>query len=268
MTKIVDINGKEKGNITLPKCFSSNIREDIVSKVLESKKHEQPYAPSLLAGLSHSASGILIHRRKVWKSQYGKGMSRIPRKIMSRRGSQFHWEGATSPNTKGGRRAHPPKVVSRISTLKVNKKEMELALKSALTATTDEKIIGRRYSRLEGKKANVPLIVEDKITSLKAKDLISSIKKILGKDLFEVAVQKKAVRTGRGKRRGRKYKSNAGMLLVTGNKEKVKTSAFDVKSVQNVNVTDLAKGGLGRLTMYTESAIKDFEGRFGGKKSK
>ena len=122
-TKLLDINGKEKGSIDLPKSFSKEIIEDIVAKILEIKKTGQPYAPSPVAGKQHSASGILIHRRHVWKSQYGRGMSRIPRKVMSRRGSQFNWVGAQVPSAVGGKRAHPPKVISRINTKKINKKD-------------------------------------------------------------------------------------------------------------------------------------------------
>ena len=51
------------------------------------------------------------------------------------------------------------------------------------------------------------------------------------------------------------------MILVIGNKEKIKTSSFDVKQVQELGVTDLAKGGLGRLTVYTENAINDLKNR-------
>ena len=80
--KLLDTSGKEKASIDLPKCFSRKIREDVVAKVLEAKKSEQPFSPSPVAGKQHSASGIIIHRRHVWKSGYGRGMSRIPRKIM------------------------------------------------------------------------------------------------------------------------------------------------------------------------------------------
>jgi len=255
---ILDINGKKKGDITLPSCFSQSIREDIISKVLESKKIKQAYAPSPVAGKQHSASGVLIRRRHVWKSGYGRGMSRIPRKIFSRRGSQFNWEGAEVPNTRGGRRAHPPKILSMINTLKVNKKELQKALASAISATANEKIIIKKYDKLKGKKLeNIPFIVESKISELKAKELISSIKKILGKDLTMVALKNKQIRKGKGKLRGRKYKSNAGMLLVTGKSEKLKTNAFDVVNVNNLSIVDLAKGGIGRLTVYTEQAIKE-----------
>lgn len=256
---VLDINGKKKATIDLPSCFSAKLRADIIAKVLEAKKTKQPYAPSPVAGKQASASGILVHRRKVWKSQYGRGISRIPRKIMSRRGSQFNWVGATVPNTRGGRRAHPPKILSMINSLKINKKEMKLALISAISATANGKEVAKRYETLKNKNIeNVPFVVESKLTSLKTKDLLSSLKKILG-DLFNLAVKKKTVRRGKGKLRGRKYKSTAGLLLVVGKEEKLKTTAFDVVNVKNLGVTDLAKGGSVRLTVYTENAIKELE---------
>lgn len=255
---ILTIDGKKKGQIELPKAFSSEIREDIIHKILEAKKTEQPYGPSPVAGNQHSASGKLKHRRHVWKSQYGRGMSRVPRKSMSRRGTQFNWVGATVPNTRGGRRAHPPKILSRMYNLRINKKELLIGIKSALSATTKEKYLKKKYSSLEEIKIdNLPLIVETKITSLKTKELINSVKKILGKDLFSITIQKKSVRKGIGKLRGRKYKKNAGLLLVLGNKEKLKTNAFDIQIAKSLGVTDLAKGKPGRLTIYTENAIKD-----------
>ncbi|MFA5071490.1 MAG: 50S ribosomal protein L4 [Candidatus Pacearchaeota archaeon] len=256
-TKILDINGKEKGSIDLPKAFSEKVREDIIAKVLEVEKVRQPYAPSPIAGI-YSARGKLQHTRKVWKTTQGKGISRVPRKIMSRRGSQFNWVGAEIPGARGGRRAHPPRIEAMINTKRINKKEMLLAIKSALGATADEKLVAKRYERLNDKKiTGLPFIVESKITSLKTKDLISSLKKILGETLFEVSIKKKTVRSGIGKFRGRKHKSNAGVLLVVGEKEKLKTNAIEVKGAKGLNVTDLANGGAGRLVVYTEEAIKN-----------
>ena len=188
----------------------------------------------------------------------GKGISRVPRKIMSRRGSQFNWVGAEIPNAVGGRRAHPPKVISMINVKRINKKEMIIAMKSALAATGDENLVSRRYERLNGKKlSGLPLVVESKITSLKAKDLVSSLKKVLGEVLFPISLKQRSVRSGKGKLRGRKYKKNLGLLLVVGEKEGLKTNLIDVKKVKGLNVTDLANGGVGRLTMYTESAISE-----------
>ena len=149
---ILDISGKKKSQIELPACFNETLRNDLIHKIIEAKKVWQPYAPNAMAGNQYSASGVLKHHRKVWKSQYGRGMSRIPRKQMSRRGSQFNWVGATVPNTRGGRRAHPPKAISMVSLPSINKKELRLALASAITATVNAELIKKRYESLKDSK--------------------------------------------------------------------------------------------------------------------
>ena len=255
-TKIYTIDGKQGKEITLPSCFSQKIRADLLQKYTELKKTMQPYAPSPGAGSQYSASGKLIHRRKVWKSQYGRGMSRIPRKAMSRKGSQFNWVGATVPNARGGRRAHPPKAVSMINTNKINKKELKLALCSAISATASAEWLNKRYATLD-KKLQVPFIVESKFTELKVKDLKNTIEKIIGKELSNIIFKNKTVRAGKGKLRGRKYKSNQGVLLVIGKDEKLKTKSFDIQTTVKLGVTDLAKGKPGRLVIYTEKAINE-----------
>nr|AJS12618.1 50S ribosomal protein L4P [uncultured archaeon] len=256
--KILDINGKEKGNIELPKFFSEKIRGDIVAKVLESKKSKQPYSPSLVAGKQHSAKGKQRRRRHVWRSSYGRGSSRVPRTIFSQKGSSFNWEAAEVPFARGGMRAHPPKVLSMMTRNRINKKEMILALKSTLAATADKKIVAKKYMRVEEKDIReLPLIVEEKIISLKTKELISSLKKILGEKLFVVSLKDRSVRSGKGKLRGRKYKKTAGLLFVVGENEKLKTKLLDFANVKNLSVLDLAKGSMGRLVIYTESAIKN-----------
>lgn len=260
--EVLDIKGKKAKEISLPSFFSSPIRSDVVSKVLEAKKTKQPYSASPTGGKQHSASGKIVHRRHVWKSGYGRGMSRIPRKVLSRRGSQFNWVGAEVASTRGGRRAHPPKAASMINTKNINKKEMKAALLSALSATADKKEVASKYENIDDKELkNLPIIAESKIVSLKTKDFLSGLKNILGEEVFSKIQRKKKVRAGKGKVRGKKYKRNAGLLLVTGKDERIKTSSIETKNVQNVSILDLAKGGLGRLTIYTEGAIKDLENR-------
>ena len=260
---LYDEHGNEKGKVELPSVFHEKIRGDIVGKVLEAKKTRQPYAPSLVGGKQNSASGKMRHRRHVWQTHYGKGMSRIPRKVMSRRGTQFNWVGAEISSTRGGRRAHPPKVQTMMKEKRINKKELNIALISALSATANEaKVIGK-YKRLENKKIKeLPFIVESKILNIKTKKLFESLKKILGKDLFEIAIKKKSLRSGKGKGRGRKYKANSGVLFVISKEDRPKTKAFDIVNVNNLSVKDVAKGGLGRLTVYTEKAIKEIGERF------
>jgi len=255
---VLNIKGEKSKQIELPSFFSEIIREDLILKILEAKRIKQPYGPKPNAGNQSSISGKIVHKRHAWKSQYGRGMSRIPRKSMSRKGSQFNWVGANVPNTRGGRRAHPPKVISMINTKKINKKEEKLGLKSAISATANKKYIQKKYSSLKNEKLNeFPLIVDNKLISLKTKELISSLKNILGEKVFNLALRKKEVRSGRGKMRGRKYKENAGLLLVLGNNEKIKINAFENVNANKLSVKHLAEGNPGRLTIYTETAIKD-----------
>jgi large subunit ribosomal protein L4e len=254
--QVRDLSGKKIKDLELPKAFERKVRLDVLAKVLEARRNEQPFGPSPVAGKQHSASGITIHRRHVWKSGYGRGKSRVPRKVFSVRGTQFNWEGATSPNTRGGRRAHPPKVIARMNTLKINKKENQIAFESALSASMSEKWILEKYDTLKGKKINAPFII-DKIGDIKVKELLKGLRNVLGVELENVAFKKREVRAGRGKMRGRKYKSNAGLLLVTGKDEFVKTKVIDVAQANSLNAMDLAKGGPGRITIYTENAINE-----------
>ncbi len=266
-TKVLDLKGTEKGNIDLPKGFSVKVREDVVARVLEARKTQQPYSPSPVAGKQHSAKGKLVHRRKVWRSGYGRGNSRVPRKIFSQKGSQFNWEAAEVPQAKGGMRAHPPKILHFLKKIKINKKENKIAFESALSATASEKYVLGKYSSLEKLDKKFPFVVSISEKS-KAKDLIKGLKNILGEELFSVAIKKKSIRAGRGKVRGRKYKSNAGMLLVVGNEEEVKTTGFDIVNVKELKIEDLAQGGLGRLVVYTEKAVKELGEKLNSKEKK
>jgi large subunit ribosomal protein L4e len=211
-TQILNITGK-KGKEIETGLFEEPIREDIIYKVVEAERLKQPYSPKYRAGMDRSASGNVRHKRHSWKSDRGRGLSRVPRKIFWRRGTQFSWQGAIIPSVKGGRRAHPPK--GSVNLKKINKKELQKALLSALTYTSSVDEIKKKYKTLENEKIEIklPLIVEDKILGLNTKDLFRFLEGILG-NLYEVAIQKKAVRAGKGKSRGRKYKKNAGLLFV------------------------------------------------------
>jgi len=255
--KILDINGQAKKTIELPKFFESEIREDIVAKVLEAKKRQQPYSPSSVAGKQHSAKGKIVHRRHVWRSGYGRGQSRVPRKIFSQKGTKFNWQAAEVPQARGGMRAHPPKILHFLKKLKINKKENKIALKSALSATANKKFLERKYKEVKNISKELPLVVESEMLNLKTKQFFDSLKKILGEELFSAAVIKKSIRSGKGKLRGRKYKSNAGALIVIGEKEKIKINNFDIAQAKTLNTTALANGGLGRLTIYTEQALSE-----------
>ena len=257
--QVYNQDGVKDKEMQLPACFDSAVRADLIWKYLEAKKTMHPYGPSPVAGKQHSASGIIKRRRHDWKASYGKGISRVPRKIMSQRGAQFNWVGAEVSGTRGGRRSHPPRPEHRMIEKKINKNEERLALFSALSATAQEKMVKKHYERLNDKKISVPFVIS-KIEGIKSKLFLVAIKKMLDQ-AYEVALPEKSVRNGKGKLRGRKYKTSAGVLIVVGAKEKFKFAGFDIKHANAVGVHDLAAGGPGRLTIYSEQAIKELEAR-------
>ena len=254
---VYDLKGDKKEDINIPELFSSRIREDIVAKYFQTDKMKTPYAPYNEAGRRHSAAGTIRHMRHAWKGHYRKGISRIPRKTMWRRGNQFFWIGAEISSTRGGRRAHPPKLNRKIK--KINKKEINMALMSAFASTANEYHIAKRYSSFKKLNAKFPVIIELKSDNLKAGDVFFGLKKIFG-GLDKIIFKNKELRAGKGKSRGRKYKKNAGLLLVKGEDEKIKIKGIDIKSVNEVGVADLYP--LGRLTAYTKKSLEELEERF------
>ncbi|MFH1290127.1 MAG: 50S ribosomal protein L4 [Nanoarchaeota archaeon] len=255
---LFDKTGKKKSQIEMPKIFLIRVREDIVQKYFEADKFIQPYASFTEAGKRQSASGTISHKRHDWKGHYGRGISRVPRKTMWRRGTQFFWVGANAPGTRGGRRSHPPKGIGKEK--KINKKEILLAMNSAIAATASRDFVLKRYSSLE-KIENIPFVIETLPQKTKAlKEMINSM---LG-GAAKLAFKQKTVRPGKGKTRGRKYKSNAGALIIIGKDEKAKFSGIEVRQVGEVTISDLSP--LGRLTIYTQKALEELNGEKKDKK--
>ena len=250
---IYDIAGKKGSEITLPAVFNTKIREDIALKNYESEKTYAPPSPSKYAGRKHSASGTISHRRHEWKGHYGKGVSRVPRKAMWRRGEQFYWVGAEINAARGGRAVHTPEVYSK--PIKINLKEKSIGLNSAIASTANKDFVSRRYERLKNFSGEIPFIVTN-LNNLKTKQLIEFLKKILG-DKYKVALKQKEVRSGKGKMRNRKYKESAGMLIVKSSNEKIALKGVDIVSANQLRVSDLYP--LGRITLYTQQSLEELK---------
>lgn len=257
--KIIDKMGNSKGELSLPKNFTSQIRRDILLKVFEAQKgfFMQPYGTNKLAGRLYSASGILRRKRHAWKGTYGKGISRVPRKIMSRSGTSFNWIGATVANTRGGRRPHSSKAEKNLFR-KINKKEALIAINSGLTGTVDLHSLEKKY----GKKVNSGFVFSEDVLKSKTKDFLKILEKSFGES-FDMVLKVKKIRAGAGKSRGRKYKQNAGLLFVISDKEEMNRSGIDVVKVSDLKVKDLSPNGVpGRIAAYSEMAIKEIGEKF------
>jgi large subunit ribosomal protein L4e len=202
-------------------------------------------------------------RRHEYKSSYGSGRSRTPRKVMSRKGSHFNHMGAQVPQTVGGRVAHPPRI-EKIWFEKINDKERRKALRSAIGATAIKEIVLSRGHKAENIK-ELPIIIENKVEELKkTKEVLELLVKIgLGHELERIRERK--IRAGKGKMRGRKYKTKTGPLFIVSKKCKLLESAknivgVDAVDVRKLNAELLAPGTQpGRLTIWSEAALKELE---------
>jgi len=255
--KVLSTQGSEKKTVDLPAVFSESIRKDIIKRAVDAieANNRQPYGAKEDAGMRASAK--LSRRRHNYRGSYGYGISRVPRKITSRRGTRFNWVAAVAPGTVGGRRAHPPKP-EKIYDKKVNAKENRLAIRSALAASMDkEMVLGRGHKAPD----NYPFAVDAEVEKIaKTKELISVLKK-LGLDKELERTDSRKVRAGKGKARGRRYNIKRGVLIVTAEKAPVMKAVsnvlgFECVSVSNLNTKLLAPGGVpGRIVLFTDSAL-------------
>jgi large subunit ribosomal protein L4e len=259
--KILDIQGKEKGSIELPNQFKEEIRKDLIKKVAEIVEFNkrQPYGSKKGAGMRASAE--LSRRRHDYRGSYGHGISRVPRKIMSRNGTRMNWVGAVAPGTVGGRKAHPPKS-TKILTKGINIGERKKAIRSALSACFD-KILVKEKGHIMPK--DYPFIIENGFEKLeKTKDVQKALDSIGLKDeLTRVSVR--TIRAGKGKLRGRRYKTKKGPLFVVSKdcrllKSSANILGVEIVKVNNINCGLLAPGKTpGRLTLFTEDSIKELK---------
>jgi large subunit ribosomal protein L4e len=249
--QVYDLEGKTKRRISLPKVFTTEIRPDVIKRVvLALQSHRlQPQGRDLMAGKRTTAISMGT----------GYGTARLPRV----KGSRYPKAraGAFAPNTVGGRTTHPPSSNKRIYK-KVNKKERRLAIRSAIAATADKETVISRGHRIE-EVATLPIIVEDKIQEIsqarEAKDVFEKLG--LLPDLTRVENSRK-IRAGKGKRRGRKRRYGVGPLFVIDVDKGIRKAmsnflGVDVIEVDKINAELLAPGTVpGRLTVWTSSAIK------------
>lgn len=255
--KILSGQNAEVGSKKMPRQFEEPVRLDIIKRAVEAiqSNKRQSYGTDPWAGMKHSAK--LSRRRRKYKGAYGKGISRVPRKIMSRRGTQFNWVAANAPCVVGGRMAHPPKVY-RVLDKKINDKERKKAIRSALAATLNKDIVAGRGHVLPEK---FPFIISGDFEKIDKTKTIKDALKMLGLGSDLARGSKKKVRAGKGKARGRKFKKRTSVLLVVSGKCSLLNAAknipgINVVEIKNINAELLAPGAVpGRLALFTDSAV-------------
>ena len=255
--KVLDQNMAETKTIILPSQFEEPLRKDLIKRavlVLQAARRQR-YGADPEAGMRYSS--YVSKRRNNYKSTYGIGQSRTPRKILNRRGTRFYFVGATAPMTVGGREAHPPKA-SKNWVQKINIKEKRKAIRSALAATMDKELVSERGHFLP---ESFPFVLDSSIESIeKTKDVFNLLNTFGFEKELERA-QTTTLRAGKGKLRGRKTKTKKSFLFVVSKdcpllKAAANIAGADVVPVNSLNAELLAPGTHpGRLTLYTESAL-------------
>jgi large subunit ribosomal protein L4e len=266
-----EVETNDGKNISLPEIFDSEIRHDLVRSAVHASRanRRQPYGHREHDGKRAPQPGMK-HSVEWWGK--GRGVSRIMRKTGQRTAAQ-------NPHTRGGRRAHGP-MVAKDWSQKLNTKQRVMARNSAITASIDPMMVSSRGHQFN-ENLRFPIIIEDYVESrngneekyeLESIPLQYSTRKFiammeglgLGADLNRAKDGRK-IRAGKATMRGRKYRTPKSILLVVSKKDGLHRAAnnvpgVDVVSAKDLCAEDLAPGGdLGRLTVWTKSAVEALE---------
>ena len=245
-TKLYDVNGDVKEEITLPKVFGLPVRKDLIRRAFLSAFTAmlQPKGRDPMAGKRTTA--------RSWGVGYGR--ARVPRLPTGR--AMF------VVFARGGHRAFPPRP-DRVLHERINKKERVYAIASALAATAKKEFVLKRGHVFEAD--SLPVIVEDEVEDKisRAREAKAYLEKIgVWKDIVR-SYERIRIRAGKGKMRGRRYVEPRSVLFVLTSYDKPLAKAVrnfpgvDIATPDNLGILHLAPGGEpGRLTVFSYSALK------------
>ncbi len=241
---IYDKEGKVVSDLSLPEVFETEVRAEVIRRAVlsEESKEKQPKGSYRWAGLETSAR--YIGRKEAYATLKNRGQSRLPREFF---GGGRPGRVRYIPSAVSGRRAHPPKP-EKILEEKINKKEWDLALRSALAATTVKELVLNRGHKVD---VDVPIVLKDAESVSKTSDVYKILANLISMDL-ERAKEKRG--------RNKKHPKSA-VIIVSGDVPLLKAAknipGVDVVAVENLKVSLLAPGAHpGRLAVYTEEAVK------------
>lgn len=250
---LYNAEGEQAGSVTLPDVFRVPVREDLIRRVFLSEftMALQPKGRDPRAGKRTTARSLGAHH----------GVARVPRIRGSLRA-------AFAPMTVGGRLAHPPRVEKRIHE-EVNKKEKVLGTMSALAATAVPELVRARGHVFTA--PATPIVVDSAVLQAVStvKEAVPLLEKLgVYQDIVR-ARERTRWRAGKGKRRGRRYKTPKSVLFILEDHESPLARAVkglpgvDVAEPGLVSVLELAPGGVpGRLTVITTGALEALARRF------
>jgi large subunit ribosomal protein L4e len=244
-TDVLSLDGRPKGKVSIPSMFDESVRPELIQRavIAENTMGLQPQGHYPLAGMQTTAR--YYGRMHAYRTGRHMGVAIRPKQKL---GGGVQGAVRRIPSSVKGKRAHPH-LVEKIIAERINKKEYQKALASAVSATG---------------KTN-PIIVADEIESVsKTKDMLKifnnlNLKKELGESSAKARIRKGLRRSSKIKR----YRKS--ILLVVGKESGAIKAARNMKGVDACPVSKitanlLAPGGIpGRTTVWSESAIKNLE---------
>jgi large subunit ribosomal protein L4e len=252
--KVIALDGTEQGELQLPVVFDTPYRPEVIHKV-----YVNLLSHSYQSQGRYPAAGEMVSAES---RNTGLGIARLARA----RGEGFPRAGqaAAVAGVRHGRVAHPPESWKSIYK-KINHKERQLGLCSAIAVTSRKELVQKRGHKI-GDKVKFPILVSDEIESIaKTKDLKNVLIALgLGADIARASLMRKA-RSGTAKRRGRPARCGTSALIIVGNQSKLvalsqSIPGVDIKHVNQLSIIDLVPGSKPiRLTIFSHNAIEDMK---------
>ena len=259
---VYKIDGSQSSTLELPKVFNTPVRPELIRTIFTnvSKNSMQPYGTDPLAGVKVSAVS--------WGP--GRAKARVPR--INGSGSNRNGQGAYANFCRGGHRFGAPTIMRRWFRA-VPIKQRRYAIASAIAATAIPAFVQARGHKIE-KVAEIPLVVSDEIESIqKTRDAVSALKTLNLYDDVTRVLDNKVHRSSKGKMRRSAYKNKRGPLVIYANDNGVSKAFRNIPGVDVMNVSRLSLAALapaatiGRLCLWSESAIKSLDGIYNSKKN-
>lgn len=241
---VINLQKENVEEIELPKIFETPIRHDVIKRAviaLQSTKF-QPQGRDPMAGKRTTAES----------KGTGHGMSRVPRLRSGNRA-------AFGVSIVGGHAAFPPKS-EKVIVKRINKKERRFAIKSGIAATAVKELVMKRGHKL-GEIEQLPLVIDDELESLTQTKDVKAFFQSIGIWADVERADRKKVRAGRGKMRGRRKKKGKGPLIVINQDNGITKAArnipgVDIVKVGSLNADLLAPGAHpGRLVIWGKTAF-------------
>lgn len=245
---VINLQNEQSGEVEIPEVFKTTVRHDVIRRAviaLQSTRF-QPQGRDPMAGKRTTAES----------RGTGHGIARVPRLKQSSRA-------AFGVSIVGGHQAFPPLSEKNI-VKRINKKEKRFAIRSGIAATAVKELVEKRGHNIQSVE-QLPIVVSDELETLEktreVKEFLESIK--LWEDVQRA--DRRTVRAGKGKMRGRKHKKGIGPLIVVSEDRGIGYAArnlpgVEVSDIYSLNAEILAPGAHpGRLVIWTQSAVEQLD---------